>query len=197
MAGAGAAGQGPAASTDPPPADMPASPSPTFPGESCDGCVRLFLPITGENQRADFELPLAAPLDMTGATLRFRLMANAFSGTAGGVSVYVRDAGNFDKGFVWTNLTALATWTEVAVDFSSTLVGNPSFDITRVAKVGLQINSAGTFAGAVFHDATVYLDAVRFSNAPASDLTFDTGSGGFSVVTADAPAGTSVAFIAP
>jgi hypothetical protein len=175
-----------------------ASPPPdSFPGESCDGCVRFFLPITGENQRADFELPLAAPLDMTGATLRFRLMANAFAGNAGGVSVYVRDAGNFDKGFVWTNLTALATWTEVAVDFSTMLAGNAAFDVTRVAKVGVQLNSAGTFAGASWQNATVYLDSVRFSNAPSADLTFDGGSGDFSLVTAEAPAGTSVGFIAP
>ncbi|HTV17711.1 MAG TPA: hypothetical protein VMG12_03545 [Polyangiaceae bacterium] len=173
-------------------------PGDSFPGEACDGCARFFLPITGENQRGDFELPLAAPVDMTGATLTFRLMANAFAGNAGGVSVYVRDAGNFDKGFVWRNLTALAAWTDVVVNFSdSTLAGNPSFDITRVAKVGVQLNSAGTFAGANWQDATVYLDAVHFSNAPTADLAFSDGIGAFTLVTPEAPAGTSVGFIAP
>jgi hypothetical protein len=172
-----------------------APPAQSFPGESCDGCVRFFLPMTGENQRGDFELPLGAPVDMTGATLRFRLMA--FTGNAGGVSVYVRDAGNFDKGFVWTNLSALATWSEVAVDFTTMLAGNPSFDVTRVAKVGVQLNSAGAFAGANWQDATVYLDSVRFSNAPSADLTFSDGIGTFSLVTAEAPAGTNVGFISP
>lgn len=197
-AAAGTAGEGAGTPPAPPSADMSAPAPEGFPGETCGGCVRFFLPMTGENQRGDFELSLAAPVDMTGATLRFRLMANAYSGTAGGVSVYVRDAGNFDKGFVWSNLTALATWTEVAVDFSNAaLAGNVSFDVTRVAKVGVQLNSAGTFAGATWQDATVYLDSVTFSNAPAADLTFDTGSGGFSLVSTDAPAGTNVGFIAP
>lgn len=197
----------PPAATPPPempPSEMPSSEMPAeplapeaFPGESCDGCVRFFLPMTGENQRGDFELELAAPIDMTAATLRFRMMTNAYAATAGGVSVYVRDAGNFDKGFVWTNLTALATWTEVAVDFTTMLGGNVSFDVTRVAKLGVQLNSAGTFAGATWGDATVYLDVVRFSNNPSADLAFSEGNGGFSLVSADAPAGTSVGFIAP
>lgn len=75
--------------------------------------------------------------------------------------------------------------------------GNASFDVTRVAKVGVQLNSAGTFAGANWQDATVYLDSVSFSNAPAADLTFDGGIGDFALVTAEAPAGTAVGFIAP
>jgi hypothetical protein len=188
-----------------PPDSMPATPAAAadtpppeaFPGETCDGCARFFLPITGENQRGDFELPLAAPVDMTGATLSFRLMANAFTGNAGGVSVYVRDAGNFDKGFVWTNLTALAAWTDVVVDFTGMLAGNTSFDITRVAKVGVQLNSAATFPGANWQAATVYLDAVRFPSSPSADLTFSEGIGDFTLVTAEAPEGTSVGFIAP
>jgi hypothetical protein len=182
-------------------ADMqptPAAPvAASFPGESCDGCARFFLPMTAENQRGDFELDLAAPIDMSAATLRFRLMTAGFKGNAGGVSVYVRDAGNFDKGFVWTNLTALGTWTDVAVDFSAMLAGNMSFDITRVAKVGVQLSSAGTFAGANYQSATLYLDSVRFSNAPAADLTFSDGIGDFRLVSSDAPAGTSVNFLAP
>jgi hypothetical protein len=140
---------------------------------------------------------LAVPLDMTGATIRFRLMAHGFSGNAGGVSVYVRDAGNFDRGFVWTNLTSLASWTEVAVDFTSMLAGNPAFDITKVAKIGVQLNSAGTFAGATWQDATLYLDSVRFSNAPERDLSFSDGIGDFSLVSPDAPAGASVGFLSP
>lgn len=174
-----------------------AAPAASFPGEACDGCARFFLPMNGENQRGDFELDLAAPIDMTGATLRFRLQANAFTGNAGGVSVFVRDAGNFDKGFVWTNLTALSTWTDVAVDFTAMLAGNMSFDVTQVAKVGVQLNSAGAFAGANWQNATVYLDSVRFSNAPAADLTFSDGIGDFALVGSGAPGGSNVGFIAP
>jgi hypothetical protein len=178
----------------PPPAPAAAS----FPGESCDGCARFFLPMTGEKQRGDFELDLAAPIDMTGAILRFRLMTAGFTGNAGGVSVYVRDAGNFDKGFVWSNLSALGSWTDVAVDFSNpNLAGNMSFDITKVAKIGVQLNSADTFAGANFQSATLYLDSVRFSNAPTADLTFSDGIGDFRLVSSDAPAGSAVAFLAP
>jgi hypothetical protein len=179
---------------EPPPATVAA---PSFPGESCDGCARFFLPISGENQRGDFERLLAAPLDLTGATIRFRLMASGFTGNAGGVSVYVRDTGNFDKGFVWTNLTSLATWTDVAVDFTTMLPGNMAFDITKVAKIGVQLNSAGTFAGASWQNATVYLDSVRFSNAPAADLTFADGIGDFALVSTAAPAGASVGFLSP
>ena len=167
-----------------------------FPGESCDGCARFFVPMTAANQQGDFELALAAPIDMTGATLHFRLMAAGFTGNAGGVSSYVRDAGNFDKGFVWTNLTALATWTDVAVDFSNTaLAGNPSFDVTKVAKIGVQLTS-GTGAGN-FQNATVYLDSVTFSNAPSADVSFGDGIGDFKLVNTDAPAGTNVNFLAP
>ena len=169
----------------------------SFPGESCDGCARFFLPMTAENQRGDFELDLAAPIDMTGATLRFRLLAAGFKGNAGGVSVYVRDANNYDKGFVWTNLTALSSWTDVAVDFATALAGNMSFDVSKVAKIGVQLNSAGTFAGANYQSATLYLDSVRFSNAPAADLTFTDGIGDLALVSADAPAGTSVNFLTP
>ncbi|MEY2934506.1 MAG: hypothetical protein RL033_5255 [Pseudomonadota bacterium] len=176
---------------------LPEDAASAFPDEACDGCARFFLPITGENQRGDFERRLAAPLDMTGATIRFRLMAHGFSGNAGGVSVYVRDAGNFDKGFVWSNLTSLTTWTDVAVDFTSMLAGNVAFDITKVARIGVQLNSASTFAGANWQDATLYLDSVQFSNAPDAELTFSDGIGDFSLVSTDAPAGASVAFLSP
>jgi hypothetical protein len=185
------------ASAAPESAAPPPTPVSGFPGETCDGCVRLYVPMTGENQQGDFELDLAAPLDLTGATIRFRLLASGFTGNAGGVSVYVRDAGNFDKGFVWTNLTSLTTWTEVAVDFTTMLAGNVAFDITKVAKIGVQLNSAGTFAGASWQNATVYLDSVRFSTAPAADLSFSDGIGDFSLVGAEAPAGSNVGFIAP
>lgn len=179
----------------PPPAPAPAS---NFPGESCDGCARFFLPMTAPNQRGDFELDLAAPIDLTGASLRFRLMTAGFTGNAGGVSLYVRDTGNFDKGFVWSNLSALGTWTDVAVDFTNaSLAGNVSFDITKVAKIGVQLNSSSTFAGANFKSATLYLDSVSFSNAPTADLTFSDGIGDFGLVSSDAPAGTSVNFLAP
>lgn len=47
----------------------PAATASAFPGETCEGCARFFLPITGENQRGDFERALAVPLDMTGATI--------------------------------------------------------------------------------------------------------------------------------
>lgn len=152
--------------------------------------------MTGENQQGNFELALAAPLDVSGTTITFRLLASGFTGNAGGVSVYVRDAGNFDKGFVWTNLTSLSSWTDVAVDFTTMLAGNVAFDLTRVAKIGVQLNSAGSFAGANYQNATVYLDSVRFSNAPVVDLTFSDGIGDFSLV-GDAPVGASVGFIAP
>jgi hypothetical protein len=178
----------------PPPEPAAAS----FPGETCDGCARFFLPMTAANQRGDFELNLAAPIDMTGATLHFRLMTAGFTGNAGGVSVYVRDAGNFDKGFVWSNLSALATWTDVTVNFANdALPGNVSFDVTKVAKVGVQLNSSSAFAGANFQSATLYLDSVRFSNRPEADLTFSDGIGNFGLVSSDAPAGTNVNFIAP
>jgi hypothetical protein len=64
-------------------------------------------------------------------------------------------------------------------------------------QAGIQLDSAGTFAGANWRDATVYLDAVRFSNAFSGELTFSEGIGGFTLVSAEAPEGMRVGFIAP
>lgn len=164
--------------------------------ESCTGCARFSVPMNGADQFGNFELNLPASVDMSATTITYRLMAVGFTGNSGGVSVYVRDENNADQGFVWTNLTTLPAWTEVALTLSDPAPAN-GFDRSAVAKIGVQIHSGGPSTTANWQDAVVYLDSVRFSGGVSPDITFDSSIADLALIDGAPPPGTAVTFLGP
>jgi len=178
--------------------------SESFAGERCSGCARFEVPMNGGDQFAMFELSLPAPADMTDTTVTWRLRAARFMGTSGGASPYVRDIEQRDQCFIWSNLLDLERWTDVTCEFSRRYPGgvddaafDNGFDRTAVAKIGLQIHSGAASPSAVYDDALVYLDSVRFSDGASPDITFDRGIGDLEFLLSEstAPAGANVAYL--
>lgn len=172
--------------------------------ETCPGCARFEVPMNGGDQFAMFELSLPEVVDMTGTTITWRLRAAGFMGTSGGASPYVRDAELRDQCFIWKSLAELERWTDVSCEFSERYPGGADdeafdngFDRSAVAKIGLQIHSGAVDRRAVYDDAVVYLDSVRFSDGVAQDITFDSGLGDLEFLRSEstAPSGASVAHL--
>ena len=172
--------------------------------ERCPGCARFEVPMTAGDQFAMFELSLPAPVDMTDATITWRLRAPGFMGTSGGASPYVRDIEQRDQCFIWTSLAEIETWTDVSCEFSQRYPGGADdrafdngFDRTAVTTIGLQIHSGGKNARAIYDDALVYLDAIHFSNGVSPDITFDNGLGDLEFLLSEstAPTGANVAYL--
>ena len=173
-------------------------------GESCSGCARFSVPLNAADQFGMFELSLPRPVDVTNTTITWRLRAIGFDGTSGGVSPYVRDVRDRDQCFIWTNLAAISTWTDVDCEFSERYPGgvedepfHNDFDRTRVAKLGIQIHSGSADSSAVYSDALVYLDSITFSNGVSPDITFDIDIADFEFLPGDSttPAGTNVTYL--
>jgi hypothetical protein len=181
-----------------------AATAPDSRGESCSGCARFSVPLNAGDQFGMFELSLPEPVDMTDTTITWRLRAIGFEGTSGGVSPYVRDAQDRDQCFIWTNLAAIPTWTDVDCEFSERYPGGAEdepfhndFDRTRVEKLGIQIHSGSSDPSAVYSDALVYLDSISFSNRVSPDITFDIDIANFEFLPGDSttPAGTNVTYL--
>lgn len=176
----------------------------SFGRESCPGCARFEVPMNNGDQFAMFELSLPAIVDMTNTTITWRLRAPEFMGTSGGASPYVRDADLRDQCFIWTSLADIERWTDVTCEFSKRYPGGEDdaafdngFDRTAVAKVGVQIHSGAVNPRAVYDDAVVYLDSVRFSDGVLPDITFEQGIGDLEFLLSEstAPAGANVAYL--
>jgi len=180
------------------------APDGSFGDEACPGCARFEVPMNGGDQFAMFELSLPVPVDMTNATITWRLRAPGFMGTSGGASPYVRDAELRDQCFIWRSLAEIDRWTDVSCEFSQRYPGgvddeafDNGFDRSAVTKIGLQIHSGAIDERAVYDDALVYLDSVSFSDGAAPDITFDQNLGDleFLISESTAPNGANVAYL--
>jgi hypothetical protein len=93
-------------------------------GPACPGCVRLDLPFTAENQSANYQFNLGAPVDFSNTVVTVTFRVNSFAGNAGGVQLYVQNFGGTfpDYGFqFYQNLSGFVgtTFQTVTLDLSA------------------------------------------------------------------------------
>ncbi|WP_437624863.1 hypothetical protein [Sorangium sp. So ce1151] len=136
------------------------------PDESCSGCARLAVPLTEASTGTLFQFNWPELVDLTGATVTFRVKAHA--GTGGGVQTYVQNGGAQNwvgVPWAWTDLSSLGEWTELTIDVDAAAADAPTFDKTQVMRLGLKID-AGT-AGPWANPTVVYIDSITVTR-PAS-----------------------------
>ncbi|XXY46761.1 hypothetical protein WME91_42840 [Sorangium sp. So ce269] len=136
------------------------------PEESCSGCARLAVPLTEASTGTLFQFNWPELVDLTGATVTFRVKAHA--GTGGGVQTYVQNGSAqswVGVPWAWTDLSSLGEWTELTIDVDAAAADAPTFDKTQVMRLGLKID-AGT-AGPWANPTVVYIDSITVTR-PAS-----------------------------
>ncbi|WP_437929447.1 hypothetical protein WMF37_09305 [Sorangium sp. So ce291] len=147
------------------------------PDESCSGCARLAVPLTEASTGTLFQFDWPELVDLTGATVTFRVKAQAATG--GGVQTFVQNGGAQNWAGVpwaWTDLSSLGDWTELTVDVDAAAADAPTFDKTQVRRIGLKVD-AGT-AGPWANPTIVYVDSIIVTRSGSAGGTG--GAGGTS-----------------
>lgn len=148
-------------------------------GVVCDGCLKLFVPLSAASTATDFAVDFGAstPEDFTTSVVTARVYVEA-TGNAGGLRLYgINDISYASVYETWTNLTDLdGGWHELKLDFAAMAAlgdGGTGFDKSKVRWLGLNVNAGDTFTGAVYDDVTVYVDWIKFSDGAHPDFFFD------------------------
>jgi hypothetical protein len=135
--------------------------------------AEVSLPFTEASQSANVILIFAPAVDMTNATVTFRLYAPG--ATAGHVQAMIQqNSGSFSQCFHgWTDLSGLTSgWVNHVVDFSTATCTR-----TEIGRIGLQVLSGS--AGPWAEPTVVRIDSIQVSGASpeiAAPWTFDTAA---------------------
>ncbi|WP_437691029.1 hypothetical protein [Sorangium sp. So ce176] len=145
------------------------------PEESCSGCARLAVPLTAASTGTLFQFDYPELVDLTGATVTFRIKAHAATG--GGVQTFVQNGGAQNwvgVPWAWTNFTDLGEWTELTIDVDAAAAADAAFEKTAVQRIGLKVD-AGT-AGPWANPTVVYVDSITVRRS--SSTSGEGGAGG-------------------
>ncbi|MGK4006893.1 hypothetical protein WMF31_29995 [Sorangium sp. So ce1036] len=138
------------------------------PDESCSGCARLSVPLTESGQATQFLVTFDEPVDLTGATITYRV--KTYAGTSGGVQPYVQNGDALawaTAGWGWNPVSELKEWTDITIDVDAAVVpeGSAPFDKSQVLMFGLQITAGDE--GPWTNPTVVYVDSITVTR-PAS-----------------------------
>ncbi|AUX20812.1 hypothetical protein SOCEGT47_012860 [Sorangium cellulosum] len=138
------------------------------PDESCSGCARLSVPLTESGQATQFLVTFDEPMDLTGATITYRV--KTYAGTNGGVQPYVQNGDELEwatAGWGWNPVSELKEWTDITIDVDAAVVpeGSAPFDKSQVLMFGLQITAGDE--GPWTSPTVVYVDSITVTR-PAS-----------------------------
>jgi len=105
------------------------------------GCAKLSVPFDDANDKAHFVITLAAPANLTVATISMHLLVQA--GTGGAVFNYVQDSGTFHfLGVAQGQRPAIATlgkWSTLSWDVGAEPVGSTNISKSSILMVGIEI----------------------------------------------------------
>ncbi|MGK3990977.1 hypothetical protein WME99_48470 [Sorangium sp. So ce136] len=159
------------------------------PGEQCPGCARLSVPLTGRRQATQFFIGFDEAIDLTGATVTFRVKAH--TGTSGGVQPFVQNGDELfyaNIGYTWNPIAELGEWTEFKIDVDAAAAASPGFNRTLVEVIGLQVTAGDT--GPWTNPTVIYVDSITVTRPSstsgqrkaggASDEFGEDGAGGTS-----------------
>ncbi|WP_437691023.1 hypothetical protein [Sorangium sp. So ce176] len=136
------------------------------PGEHCSGCARLSVPLTAAKQATQFFIGFDEAIDLTGATVTFRVRAH--TGTSGGVQPFVQNGADLfwaNIGYTWNPVADLGEWTEFKIDVDTAAAASPFFNRTVVEVIGLNIAAGDT--GPWANPTVIYVDSITVTR-PAS-----------------------------
>ena len=174
------------------------------PGEDCTGCARISV-LSG--RAADYQLDFASRQNLSTSLVLFRVRVRDYVGDVY-VTAYIESGDHLapEQGLaaesqaITVTLNVGSGWQDVGMDLQQvqafqaprfeddagggTAGGafNPGFpfDKSRVRRVGMRIAPNAGFG--VFTPATLELDSVSFSSAPALNVDFATDPGDFELV---------------
>ncbi|WP_437523548.1 hypothetical protein WME79_34310 [Sorangium sp. So ce726] len=129
------------------------------PAEHCPGCARLSVPLTRAGQWTQFIIVWDQTVDVTGATVTFRVKTQA--GSNGGVQAFVQNGPELvyaPIGYAWNPIADLDEWTDIVIDVEALAPGNPNFNRTTAKMLGLMINAANT--GPWANPTVIYVDSI-------------------------------------
>ncbi|WP_437624858.1 hypothetical protein [Sorangium sp. So ce1151] len=129
------------------------------PGEQCSGCARLSVPLTGRGQATQFFIGFDQAIDLTGATVTFRVKAHA--GASGGLQPYVQNGDELFYayiGYTWNPVADLGEWTELTIDVDAAAAASAGFNRTLVEMIGLQVTAGDT--GPWTNPTVIYVDSI-------------------------------------
>ncbi|KYG05506.1 hypothetical protein BE21_40215, partial [Sorangium cellulosum] len=134
------------------------------PDERCSGCARLAVPLTEADTGTLFQFDLPDLIDLTGATVTFRV--KTYAGTGGGVQTFVQNGGAqawIGLPWAWTDLSSLQEWTELTIDVDAAAAADETmtFDKTEVRRIGLRVDAGIT--GPWANPSVVYVDFIRIT----------------------------------
>ncbi|MGK3965956.1 hypothetical protein WMF38_17470 [Sorangium sp. So ce118] len=129
------------------------------PGEHCSGCARFSVPLARAGQATQFFIGFDEAIDLTGATVTFRVRAH--TGTSGGVQPFVQNGVSLFWayiGFTWSPVADLGEWTEIKIDVDAAAAASPNFNRTLVEMIGLQVTAGDT--GPWTNPTVIYVDSI-------------------------------------
>ncbi|WP_438027789.1 hypothetical protein [Sorangium sp. So ce233] len=159
------------------------------PGEKCPGCARLSIPFTTAGQLTQFFIEFAQPVDLTGATVTFRV--RTYAGTNGNVEPFVQNGAELTWayiGFTRNPIADIGEWTDFTIDVDAAAEASPDFNRTVVKLIGVQV-TAGDM-GPWTNPTVIHVDSITVTrpagasgarNAGGTSSNFgDGGAGGTS-----------------
>jgi hypothetical protein len=151
----------------------------TWVGPDCPGCAALSAPLTGPLQSTGFAIDLGTPVDLTNATVSFRLctLLGTFDSY---VEPYAENA-QVPAKYPWDQ-HSLTTITSCLFGFQYldvTLRAISGFDPTQISSLGLRIGSGSV--GPWSDPAIVLVDSIQVSSGAAGPWRFDLGASPFAV----------------
>ncbi|MGK4008970.1 hypothetical protein WMF31_40575 [Sorangium sp. So ce1036] len=142
------------------------------PSEQCPGCARLSVPLTSAAQATQFFIEFDEPVDLTGATVTFRVKAH--TGTSGGVQPFVQNGADLfwaNIGYSWNPVADLGAWADLTLDVDALAPASPSFNRTVVKLIGLQVAAGAT--GPWTNPTVIYVDSITVTRPGSTN-----GAGG-------------------
>ncbi|WP_437543399.1 hypothetical protein WME97_32940 [Sorangium sp. So ce367] len=129
------------------------------PAEHCPGCARLSVPLTRAGQWTQFIIVWDQTVDVTGATVTFRVKTQA--GSNGGVQAFVQNGPELvyaPIGYAWNPLADLGEWKDIVIDVDTLAPGNPTFNRTTAKMLGLMIAAGDT--GPWANPTVIHVDSI-------------------------------------
>jgi len=145
------------------------------PGESCTGCARFSVPLTGQNQTAHYIIGVNnAATDFTGAIVTATVFVHAADG--GAIQLFLQTSNFSFNAHEWRFLNGLNGWVDIIWNLGAdnTPAGYNYADVTTI---GVEITRANSASWT--NPTIVYVDEITVDNGVsdiAGPFTFDNAS---------------------
>lgn len=133
-------------------------------GDVSPGVLRVEAPFTGSNQKVEFQVTFAQPIDMSGRVLRARVrLGSGLSNDAahpGGIKFFAKAGANFNYASgEWTYLSS-SGWQDISLVADAPILVPTEFDGSQVRQIGFELR---TFSDTTqVSKAVIYVDSITY-----------------------------------